>query len=266
VGEEACGGYETEVGGVSQSDTFSCACGPEVGYNWKFPLNREANFTRCHIDVTSTEHSARFDSLDGHAKMLFDELSENHYSLRDTMTSESAKSAERHAQTTTTILSKQEETQAELISALDSLEDQSRSISEAILESTGSLYDSILVESARADERHEQTTNTIVSTQKETHMDVKQAMESMDAASRSEHDTLRREFGEVMQVMLQLRKDILRENSKLKALVMKAIETRNEKERTQVQEQSNAVTFVLCNLMTLYQSLQVLAPIRMILE
>jgi hypothetical protein len=198
--------------------------------------------------------------------MLFDELSENHYSLRDTMTSESAKSAERHAQTTTTILSKQEETQAELISALDSLEDQSRSISEAILESTGSLYDSILVESARADERHEQTTNTIVSTQKETHMDVKQAMESMDAASRSEHDTLRREFGEVMQVMLQLRKDILRENNKLKALVMEAIETRNEKERTQVQEQSNAVTFVLCNLMTLYQSLQVLAPIRMILE
>ena len=198
--------------------------------------------------------------------MLFDELSENHYSLRDTMTSESAKSAERHAQTTTTILSKQEETQAELISALDSLEDQSRSISEAILESTGSLYDSILVESARADERHEQTTNTIVSTQKETHMDVKQAMESMDAASRSEHDTLRREFGEVMQVMLQLRKDILRENNKLKALVMEAIETRNEKERTQVQEQSNAVTFVLCNLMTLYQSLQVLAPIRVILE
>jgi regulator of sigma D len=222
--------------------------------------------TRCHIDVTSTEHSARFDSLDGHAKMLFDELSENHYSLRDTMTSESAKSAERHAQTTTTILSKQEETQAELISALDSLEDQSRSISEAILENTGSLYDSILVESARADERHEQTTNTIVSTQKETHMDVKQALESMDAASRSEHDTLRREFGEVMQAMLTLRQEILRENNKLKELVMKAIEARSEKERNNVQEQSNAVTFVLCNLMTLYQSLQVLAPIRVILE
>jgi hypothetical protein len=198
--------------------------------------------------------------------MLFDELSENHYSLHDTMTSESAKSAERHAQTTTTILLKQEETQAELISALDPLEDQSRSISEAILENTGSLYDSILVESARADERHEQTTNTIVSAQKETHMDVKQALESMDAALRSEHDTLLREFGEVMQVMLRLRKDILREDNKLKVLVIKAIETQNEKERTQVQEQSNAVTFVLCNLMTVYQSLQVLAPIRMILE
>jgi hypothetical protein len=194
--------------------------------------------------------------------MLFEELSENHYSLRDTMTSESAKSAERHAQTTTTILSKQEETQAELISALNSLEDQSRSISEAVLENTGSLYDSILVESARADERHEQTTNTIVLTQKETHMDVKQALASMDAASRSEHDTLRKEFGEVMQAMLKLRQDILRENNKLKALVMEAIETRSEKERKYVQEQSNAVTFVLCNLMTVYQSLQVLAPIR----
>jgi hypothetical protein len=194
--------------------------------------------------------------------MLFEELSENHYSLRDTMTSESAKSAERHAQTTT-ILSKQEETQAELISALNSLEDQSRSISEAILENTGSLYDSILVESARADERHEQTTNTIVSTQKETHMYVKLTLESMDAASRSEHDTLRREFGEVMQAMLKLRQDILRENNKLKALVMEAIETRKEKERKHVQEQSNAVTFVLCNLMTVYQSLQVLTSIRM---
>jgi hypothetical protein len=179
------------------------------------------------------------------------------------MTSESAKSAARHAQTTTTILSKQEGTQAEFISALNSLEDQSRSVSEVILENTGSLYDSILVESARADERHEQTTSTIVSTHKEAYMDVKQALESMDAASRSEHDTLRREFGEVMQAMLKLRQDILRENNKLKELVMEAIEARSEKERKHVQEQSNAVTFVLCNLMTIYQSLQVLIPVRM---
>jgi hypothetical protein len=127
-----------------------------------------------------------------------------------TMTSESAKSAERHAQITTTILSKQEKIQAEFISALNSFEDQSKLVSEAILENTGSLYDSILVESARADERHEQTTITIVSTQKEAHMDGKQALESMDAASRSEHDILRREFGEVMQAMLKLRQDILR--------------------------------------------------------
>lgn len=195
--------------------------------------------------------------------MLFEVLSENHYSLRDTMTSESAKSAERHAQITSTILSKQEETQVEFISALNSLEDQSRSVSEAILENTGSLYDSILVESARADERHEQTTSTIVSTQKEACMDVKQALDSMDATSRLEHDTLRREFGEVMQAMLTLRQEILRENNKLKELVMKAIEARSEKERNNVQEQSNAVTFVLCNLMTVYQSLQVLIPIRM---
>jgi hypothetical protein len=179
------------------------------------------------------------------------------------MTSESAKSAERHAQTTATVLSKQEGTQAEFISALNFLEDQSRSVSEAILENTGSLYDSILVESARADERHEQITSTIVSTQKEAYIDVKQALESMDAASRSEHDTLRREFGEVMQAMLKLRQDILRENNKLKELVMEAIEARSEKERKHVQEQSNAVTFVLCNLMTIYQSLQVLIPIRM---
>jgi len=89
------------------------------------------------------------------------------------MTLESARSAARHAQTITKILSKQEETQAEFISALNSLEDQSRSVSEAILENTGSPYDSILLESARADERHEQTTSTIVSTQKEAHMDVK---------------------------------------------------------------------------------------------
>ena len=198
--------------------------------------------------------------------MLFEVLSENHYSLRDTMASESAKSAERHAQTTATIVSKQEETQAEFISALNSLEDQSRSVSEAILENTESLYDSILVESARADERHEQTTSAIVSTQKEAHMDVKQALESMDAASRSEHDILRREFGEVMQAMLKLRQDMLRENNKLKELVMKAIEARSEKERKRVQEQSNAVTFVLCNLMTVYQSLQVLPPIRMRFE
>ena len=195
--------------------------------------------------------------------MLFEVLSENHYSLHDTMASASAKSAERHAQTTTAILSKQEETQAEFISALNSLEDQSRSVSEAIFENTGGLYDSILVESARADERHEQTTSTIVSTQKEAHMDVKQALESMDATSRSEHDTLRREFGEVMQAMLKLRQDMLRENNKLKELVMEAIEARSEKERKRVQEQSNAVTFVLCNLMTVYQSLQVLTPIRM---
>ena len=85
----------------------------------------------------------------------------------------------------------------------------------------------------------------------------------MDAASRSEHDTLRREFGEVMQAMLKLRQDILRENNKLKELVMEAIEARSEKERKHVQEQSNAVTFVLCNLMTIYQSLQVLIPVRM---
>ncbi|KAN0112459.1 hypothetical protein V8E51_005410 [Hyaloscypha variabilis] len=211
---------------------------------------------KCHIDVTSTEQSARFDSLDGHAKMLFEVLSENHYSLRDTMTSESAKSAERHLQTKTTILLKQEEIQAEFISAISSLEDQSRSASEAILENTGSLYHSVLVESARADERHEQTTSTIVSTQKEAHMDVKQALESMDAALRSEHDTLRREFGEVMQAMLKLRQEILRENNKLKELVIQAIGARSEKERDSVQEQSNAVTFVLYNLMTLYQSLQ----------
>jgi hypothetical protein len=195
--------------------------------------------------------------------MLFEVLSENHYSLHDTMASASAKSAERHAQTTTAILSKQEETQAEFISALNSLEDQSRSVSEAIFENTGGLYDSILVESARADERHEQTTSTIVSMQKEAHMDVKQALESMDATSRSEHDTLRREFGEVMQAMLKLRQDMLRENNKLKELVMEAIEARSEKERKRIQEQSNAVTFVLCNLMTVYQSLQVLTPIRM---
>jgi biopolymer transport protein ExbB/TolQ len=94
-------------------------------------------------------------------------------------------------------------------------------------------------------------------------MDVKQALESMDATSRSEHDTLRREFGEVMQAMLKLRQDMLRENNKLKELVMEAIEARSEKERKRVQEQSNAVTFVLCNLMTVYQSLQVLTPIRM---
>jgi hypothetical protein len=188
--------------------------------------------------------------------MLFEELSENHYSLRDTMTSESAKSAERYAQTTTTILSKQEETQVELISALNSLEDQSRSISEAILEN-------ILVESARADERLEQTTSTIVSTQKGAHMDVKQALESMDAASRSEHDTTRREVGEMKLAMLKLRQEILRENNKLRALVMEAIETRSEKKRKKVQEQRNAVTFLLCHLMTVYQSLQVLTPIRM---
>jgi len=179
------------------------------------------------------------------------------------MTSESAKSAERHAQITTTILSKQEKIQAEFISALNSFEDQSKLVSEAILENTGSLYDSILVESARADERHEQTTITIVSTQKEAHMDVKQALESMDAASRSEHDILRREFGEVMQAMLKLRQDILRENNKLKDLVMEDIEAQSDKERDRVQEQSNAVTFVLYNLMTLYQSLQVSIPIRM---
>jgi hypothetical protein len=184
--------------------------------------------------------------------MLFDELSENHYSLRDTMTSESAKSAERHLQTTTTILLKQEEIQAEFISAISSLEDQSRSASEAILENTGSLYHSVLVESARADERHEQTTSTIVSTQKEAHMDVKQSLESMDAALRSEHDTLRREFGEVMQAMLKLRQDILQENNKLKELVIQAIGARSEKQRDSVQEQSSAVTFVLYNLMTLY--------------
>jgi len=85
----------------------------------------------------------------------------------------------------------------------------------------------------------------------------------MDAASKSERDTLRREFGEVMQAMLKLRQDILRENNKLKELVMEAMEARSEKERKHVQEQSNAITFVLCNLMTVYQSLQVLTPIRM---
>jgi hypothetical protein len=67
----------------------------------------------------------------------------------------------------------------------------------------------------------------------------------------------------VMQAMLKLRQDILRENNKLKELVMEAIEARSEKERKHVQEQSNAVTFVLCNLMTIYQSLQVLIPVRM---
>jgi hypothetical protein len=86
----------------------------------------KANVSRRDFDIESIKQSERFNNLDTHAKTLLDTLINHHGSVVEKIQLESAKSDERHLQTTVTIISKQEETQTEVTKVIEGLDASSR--------------------------------------------------------------------------------------------------------------------------------------------
>jgi uncharacterized protein (DUF3084 family) len=159
----------------------------------------KANVGRRDFDIESIKQSERFNNLDTRAKTLLDTLINHHSSVVEKIQLESAKSDERHLQTTVTIISKQEETQTE----------------------------------------------------------VTKVIEGLDASSRAEHEATRRELEQMKQTMAKIEQDMARRDEELKGLLIALSQAHTERERKKLQEKSNAVTAALFALVTIYESLQV---------
>lgn len=204
---------------------------------------------RSSIDIESVKQSDRFDSLDVHAKAIFDTLSTNHTRIHEVIQSEAAKSMDMYQQATITILRTQEGMHGEVKQSLDALDDQAKEALQALSDNRELLQGA---------------TVTILSTQEESQAIVKQAFELMDVNSRAEHEATRRELEQMKRAIAQIEQDMVRRDQELKELLFELSKSTTEKERKKLQEKSNAVTVALCALVTIYQGLEVFTrhPIR----
>jgi hypothetical protein len=121
---------------------------------------------------------------------------------------------------------------------------------EVLSKSHESVQDFIKVESGKSNERHEQSTTTIVAN----------ALESVNASSREEHEATRRELEQMKEALAQIEQDMIRRDNELKELPIALGKVHSEREKKKLQERSNAVTVALCALVTIYENLQVHIP------
>lgn len=209
---------------------------------------------RLDIDAESTRQLERFDTLDEQAKSILATISKQQQSIEEAIQIESVKSDDRHTQTVSTIVTKQEEGRLDIIQTAN---ENRELIVEAVAANGDSIHSLVSAESSRSDERHRETTDTIVAKHDETHTEVIESLQSLDATARAEQESTRRELEQLKQAMAQIEQDMKRRDEELKRLLMKLGHTHNSVKRKALQERSNAVTVALCALITIYECLQV---------
>jgi hypothetical protein len=209
---------------------------------------------RCDIDVKATRQCERFDTLDAHAKAIFEAISQQQESMKDAVQIESLKSDDRHTNTVTTIVAKQEEVYGEISRKLD---EAGELTVQAVIANGESVHNLISSEGSRSDEKHRETTEIIVTKQTESHTEVIETLQSLDSTSRTEQEATRREVEELKKAMKQIEEDMKRRDAELKELLQALSRTRNDLERKGLRERSNAVTVALVALMTIHETLKV---------
>ncbi|PMD38004.1 hypothetical protein L207DRAFT_59761 [Hyaloscypha variabilis F] len=206
------------------------------------------------FDVEATRQCERFDTLDAHAKAIFEAISQQQESIKDAIQIESLKSDDRHTNTITTIVAKQEEVYGEISRKLDETGELTL---QAVIANGESVHNLISSEGSRSDERHRETTEIIVTKQTESHTEVIETLQSLDSTSRTEQEATRREVEELKKAMKQIEEDMKRRDEELKELLQALSRTQNDLERKGLRERSNAVTVALVALMTIHETLQV---------
>ncbi|KAN0094099.1 hypothetical protein V8E51_017283 [Hyaloscypha variabilis] len=209
---------------------------------------------KCDIDVKATRQCERFDTLDAHAKAIFEAISQQQDSVKEAVQIESLKSDDRHTNTVTTIVAKQEEVYGEISRKID---EAGELAVQAVIASGESVHNLISSEGSRLDERHRETTEKIVAKQTESHTEVIETLQSLDSTSRTEQESTRRDVEELKKAMKQIEEDMKRRDAELKELLQALSRTHNDLERKGLRERSNAVTVALVALMTIYETLQV---------
>lgn len=162
---------------------------------------------RHDIDAESTRQSERFDTLDIHARKIFESITRQQVLFKDVIQIESLRSDERHAQTITTITTKQEEGDLDVIRTVN---ETGELIVEAVAANGDSIHSLISAESSKSDERHQSTTEIIVAKHDKTHIEVKDILQSLDATARAEQESTRRELEQLKQAMVQIEQDMKR--------------------------------------------------------
>jgi hypothetical protein len=198
---------------------------------------------RCDIDVEATRQFERFDNLDDQAKAIFEAISQQQESIKDAVQIESLKSDDRHTNTVTTIVAKQEEVYGEISRKID---EAGELAVQAVIANGESVHNLISSEGSRSDERHREATEIIVAKQTESHAEV---IETLQAT--------RREVEELKKAMKKIEEDMKRRDKELKELLRALSRTHNDLERKGIRERSNAVTVALVALMKIHETLKV---------
>jgi hypothetical protein len=119
------------------------------------------------------------------------------------------------------------------------------------------MQNSIKIESTKSDERHQTTSKEIIAKYDETHGQIQDSLDLLEASSRAEHEVTRRELEQIKNAMVQIEQDMKRRDEELTVLLLALREARTVKERQKLQERTNAVTTAIYALVTMNQSLQV---------
>jgi len=109
---------------------------------------------------------------------------EQHGSVEEAIQALSAKADDHHANTTTTIVAKQEEIFLDI----------SRKIDEAVIVNRESVHNLISSEGSKSDERHREITKTIVAKQDEIQSEFIENLQSLDSTARADQKATRREI------------------------------------------------------------------------
>jgi hypothetical protein len=209
---------------------------------------------RLDIDAEFTRQLERFDTLDEHAKSILEAISEQKQSVEEAIQIESVKSDDRHTQTVTTIVTKQEEGHLDIIQTVNETREL---VVEAVAANGDSIHSLVSAESSRSDERHRETTETIVAKYDETHTEVIESLQALESISRTEQEAVRRGLEQLKQVMAQIEQDRKRRDDELKELLQAFHGAYSTRERKNLQERSKAVSVAVSALATTYESLQV---------
>lgn len=203
---------------------------------------------RCCIDIEFAKQSERLDDLDEHEKAVLERLASNVDIILSAITAEGN-------HTTTSIISNQDETRAEIVTAITT---QGRAVIETVTAQKISVEDALRQESTKSDERHQSTTDQIVTELEETHTQVITTLDRLNARSQAEHEDTRNELEQLRNAMAQIEQQMIRRDEELRELIVARNQAYTTKERRKLQEKSNAVTVAICALVTIYQSLEVI--------
>jgi len=111
-----------------------------------------ANARRCSINIQSVKNSERFETLDQYGKAVLAIWPDNNDVLLEALTFEAK-------QTTTSIISKQNEALVEIVTPITK---QREIVVEATLQQNVKMQNTIQIESNRSDQRHQTTTRAII--------------------------------------------------------------------------------------------------------
>lgn len=139
---------------------------------------------------------------------------------------------------------------------MTSITNQGQAVIEAVTVQQMSVGDAIHQESTKSDERHQSMTEKVVTELEETHTQVINTLDRLDARSQAEHEATRKELEQLKNAMAQIEQQMKRRDEELRVLVVARSQAHTIKERRKLQEKSNAVTVAICALATVYQSLE----------